>query len=568
MQRALELNVSEDSPADGPVFESTGDPVLDALGNGRWFQWATTAFVVLGLLLRVFRYLADFSFWCDETSLAANLIDFGYQDLGRPLSFAQACPIGFLAIEASAVHLFGFSTWSLRLAPVLSALASVVLFRHVAGRLLSGLGLLLAVAIFSVSWWPIGFAGEVKPYASDLFVSLSLLALSLEWLRRPDRTGWLWALAAAAVLAVPLSFPSVFVIGGTCLALAPAIWRRRRLGVWIPFLVLAIAPAAIFVALLPIYKLEPRVQSFMDDYWVRAFPPIGNPLRLLVWLAEAHTGTIFAYPIGYSFGGSVITSVCFVAGARWLWVRGHRTLVVLALAPLALCFVAAVFRRYPYGYQPRTMQFFAPAVCLFSGQGLVSLLPRLPAPKARRFVVGLAFVLYLTVAADTVVRDLVRPYKLPRDQKAREFAAWFWESLAYDAEVACARADLGIISNPNHWDKHWTDYYLCYQRIYFERHRQKKPLRVDLISSQHPLRCVLFNERPERSPAFQSWMQEMNKSFVYRGMREYTVGGYDFGSPDFANVYRVFEFVPRPGMVALSVPRITDSERSDHSIRR
>jgi hypothetical protein len=568
MRRANGPTPAAASSSRGQAAVPTGDPLLDAAGDGRFLRRATLAFVALGLILRLFRYLADFPLWCDEAHLAANLIDLGYSDLGRPLRYAQVCPVGFVAVETTAVHLFGFSTWTLRLAPLASALASVFLFRHVAGRILSGLPLLLAVATFSVSWWPIGFAAEVKPYATDLFVSLSLLALCLEWLRRPEQTAWLWGLAAAAVLAIPLSLPSVFVIGGACLALAPSVWQTRRSRAWMAFLALAVVPATAFAAFLPLYKLDPEVQSFMESYWARAFPPISDPVRVLGWLAEAHTGTLFAYPIGHARGGSLLTTLCFVAGTKTLWARGRRTLVVLGLAPLALCFGAAILHRYPYGYQPRTMQFFVPAVCLFAGQGLVSLVRLLPARTARRCVVGAALFVCLALAAASVVQDLVRPYRLHRDHLAREFAAWFWESLAYDAELACARTDLGLILDPKHRDIRWGEYYLCYQRIYSERHRQQKPLRFALISENHPLKCVFFNESPERSPVFQSWMGEMNKLFICRGSREYTVSGQGHRESDFANIYRVFEFVPRPGAVALSIPTMTDVERSDRAIRR
>src|SRR5206468_4542389 len=123
------------------------------------------------------------------------------------------------------------------------------------GGVRRGLPRVLALAAVSGSWWTVGLAAEVKPYASDLFVSLSLLALGLEWLRRPERTGWLWGLAAAAVVAVPLSLPSVFVTGGACLALAPSAWRTRRASTRGAWLALAVVPAATFAALLPLYKL-------------------------------------------------------------------------------------------------------------------------------------------------------------------------------------------------------------------------------------------------------------------------------------------------------------------------
>ena len=121
-------------------------------------------------------------------------------------------------------------------------------------------------------------------------------------------------------------------------------------------------------------------------------------------------------------------------------------------------------------------------------------------------------------------------------------------------DLGLMKTDLGLVIRPEHWDIHFTEYYLCYQKIYSERHRQNRPLRAERISEDHPLRCVFFNESPEGSPLFQAWMAEMSRSFVYRGSRDYTVTGVGPRGPDFANQYRVYEFVPRPGAVALGVP--------------
>ncbi|GAC1451556.1 MAG: hypothetical protein NVSMB9_36540 [Isosphaeraceae bacterium] len=542
----------------GGVEAFVGEVVDDVSGDRRRFQRLTLAFVGLGLFLRVMRYLIDLPLWSDEMSLAANLVDFQYGDLGRPLRYAQVCPVGFLAIEAAAVRLLGFSTWSLRLIPVVSGVASVFLFRHVAGRLVSGPPLLLAVAIFSVSWWPIGLAAEVKPYASDLFLSLALLALGLEWRRRPDQTAWLWGLAGLAVVAVPLSFPSVFVIGGVCLGLAPAVWRARRVGAWGAFVALAVVPATLFLALLPSYALTPAVKIYMDQYWADAFPPLGEVSQLPGWLVRAHTGMVFAYPIGWNPGGSTLTTVCFFAGVVTFWSQGRRGFLALVLGPLALCFLAAVFHRCPYGLQPRTMQFFAPAVCLVSGLGLDTLIGRLPTWKARRHAFTFCLLIYLALAAGELVFTLVHPYRHAQDQQARAFASWFWEEQSRDAEVVCARTDLGLTLDPRHWDKPWTDYYLCYQRIYLPRRRQNQPARIDALSDQHPLRCVFFNENLGASPDFREWMEGMQRSFTHRGTREYTVQRRDHGVVILVNQYLVFEFVPKPGAVALSLPTVSD----------
>jgi len=151
---------------------------LDSEATRRHIALATGCLVVLGILVRLLRYSLKFPLWGDESALAANFLDRGYLDLLRPLDFQQVAPPLFLWIELAIVRLFGFNEWTLRAFPCVCSVASVLLFRHVAGRLLTGVPLLLAVGIFSVAYYPVRLGAEVKQYASDLLVSLVLLAIA------------------------------------------------------------------------------------------------------------------------------------------------------------------------------------------------------------------------------------------------------------------------------------------------------------------------------------------------------------------------------------------------------
>jgi hypothetical protein len=212
------------------ILTSTGREARQA---DRWLERATWAFVALGVLLRIARYLMDYPLWWDEAFVAVNFIGRDYCDLLRPLDYGQVCPILFLWCELTIVKLLGFSEWSLRLFPLVCALAGVVLFRHVAGRVVRGLPLLLAVAIFATSFQPILHAADVKPYASDLLAALILVAIAFEWTRTPDRAGWMWVMAAIAPISIALSHPAIFVAAGNLLGLAPWVVKRRQRGIWI-----------------------------------------------------------------------------------------------------------------------------------------------------------------------------------------------------------------------------------------------------------------------------------------------------------------------------------------------
>src|SRR5271168_3925438 len=97
--------------------------------SNRWLERAVWGFVLLGLLVRLVRYLVVYPIWHDEAFLAVNFLDRGYRDLLRPLDYAQVSPILFLWIELTVVRVLGFSEWSLRLFPAICGLASVILFR-------------------------------------------------------------------------------------------------------------------------------------------------------------------------------------------------------------------------------------------------------------------------------------------------------------------------------------------------------------------------------------------------------------------------------------------------------
>src|SRR5262249_31108039 len=150
----------------------------------------------------------------------------------------QVAPLGFLWIELTMVRLLGFAEWSLRLFPLCCGILSLFVFRHLASRLLSGAAYVLAVACLAVSKVPIGLSTDAKPYASDLLIARVLLAIAVEWLRAPERTVWLWILAAVAPAALFVSLPAVFVAGAISLALVMPAWKSAEAKVrwgWLAF---------------------------------------------------------------------------------------------------------------------------------------------------------------------------------------------------------------------------------------------------------------------------------------------------------------------------------------------
>ena len=96
-------------------------------------------FIGLGISIRLLRFGLQHPLWSDEAFLTFNLISRDFEQLTHPLDYQQVCPLLFLWAEKAIGQAIGFSEWSLRLLPTIASIASLFLFRHVAGRLLRGL---------------------------------------------------------------------------------------------------------------------------------------------------------------------------------------------------------------------------------------------------------------------------------------------------------------------------------------------------------------------------------------------------------------------------------------------
>jgi hypothetical protein len=512
--------------------------------QSRTIYWLTWAFVGLGVLLRAARYGQNYPLWWDEAFVGVNLLKRGYLDMLRPLDYGQVCPLLFLWVELTAVKLLGFSEPVLRLFPLLCGVGSVMLFRTIAGRVLTGVPLLLSVAILAVAYHPIRHSADVKPYASDLLVALILLGLTIEWWRRRDGTIWLWALAAFGPVAVALCYPAAFVTGGLILALIPAVWRTHQRSAWIAWIVFLIGTVGTFLTLFVLMTSAQADETLpgMRADWAGSFPPWRNPLALARWLITIHAGSMLAYPFGGERGASALTFVLVAVGIVALWRRGRTLVVAACLAPLAVAFVAAAMHRYPYGGSPRFMLYVGPAACLLAGYGAALVWSRISRPRIRSLVLGVGLIALAAVGVGPATAELFHPYRSVHAERSREFARRFWPSLAADSEVGCLLWDFGL----GRWNSIHLNVavYLCNQRIYSPARKNGCGPRWAAISKCRPLRCVIPLTRDIQEEALSGWTRRMASQFELRARNTVVVNMAEAGAPARIERYRILEFVP------------------------
>jgi hypothetical protein len=577
------------------------ETLLSPQAQRRWLL----ALMIVGIVLRLTRYLLRFPLWEDEAMLSANLIDRGYSQLLQPLHYCQVAPTLFLWGQLTLVKLLGFHEYSLRLIPFLCGLGSLVLFRHVAGRLLQGTALILAVGLFAVAYPMTRYAAEAKPYGCDLLLALAMLALAIQWLRQPNQTRWLWYLAALVGPAVGYSFPAIFIASGVSLVVlcrmaagmrcrvpateAPSAATGEALGGssplpaasgWTAWLVYNVILAASFAAVLigSKYSVGATNQQTMEDaHWASTFPPIAQLQKLPRWLLETHAGAMLGYPVGGPNWGSSFSLLCVLAGLAAIGLRRRWMLLGLLLAPLAMNFIAAAMHRFPYGGHARMTLFLAPAFCILIAVGLTAVLAwvegRLQRPGATRIgssLVGMAAGLrgwYLNgctitlgllalLGAGSWLRDVAQPYKSTTTLRAREFAQWFWFELAHDSELVSCETDLKTDMSPDKLNCGWSSLYFCNQRIYSPRHARCEQPQLGRVTADRPLRCVLYRspreeqESPPPDPQTrQRWLEKMQADYDLVTHDTYPFAAYDKSdrrqiSDDYVEV---FKFVPKGG---------------------
>ena len=518
-------------------------------------------FVGLALAARAVRYLLCFPLWEDECFLVSNLIDADYAKLLDPLNYHQVAPVLFLWLELTIVKLLGFNEWSLRLFPFACGAGSLLLFRHLTGRLLRGPARLLAVAAFCASYSGIRYTAEAKPYGPDQFVALLLLAAAVGWWRGDNRFRWLFVLAALTPIAIGLSYPAVFVAGGISLFMAselvlePKADRRHAWTGWLAY------NAVLGVAFLTMLRLAAKSQAdselnWMRDYWKDHLPSLASPLEFLVWFLKTHTGDLLAIPLGGEHGASTITFVFVVLGIAGLIRRRRYRVLVLCLAPAGLNMVAALLGRFPYGGHVKFSQYLAPAICLLLGTGIAVLMSLRPASAEVRWrYVRIALVILALIPLGTMARDFVCPYKSPTDVRYRDFARWFWPIAQFGGEVACLHTDLGLEFAPGTFHHlGWSAMYVCNQRIYSPRRRLGKPVDWARIGDDWPLHCVEYRAEvyPYDGAAQQAWLDSMDERYEL-------VSQDVFPSPVYAqrggillctDKLVVYKFVPRAVVVS------------------
>ncbi|HET6575246.1 MAG TPA: glycosyltransferase family 39 protein [Fimbriiglobus sp.] len=333
--------------------------------------------LLAGLALRTFCYARNQSLWIDEAFLALNVVYRTVPELAEPLDLNQGAPLGYLLVCKSVVKAFGSSELALRLPSFVAALVGFAAFIRLAYRMLPLAAARIAVCLFALSPYLIAYAAEFKQYELDATVAILLTLIGLPvW--RDEAGPWrLVGFAAAGAVAVWVSHPAAFVLGGVgTAALADAAARRdraallARLGVVAAWLVSFGLCYALFLRKL-------GTNQFLLDYWAGKFMPFPpTSPGDLAWVVD-HFLKFFDKPGGLTsaeFATGGLAALGFLLAVLVLARRDWRLLVAL-VGPLGLALVASAVHKYPFA--GRLLLYAVPALVLMVAYGAALIAARL-----------------------------------------------------------------------------------------------------------------------------------------------------------------------------------------------
>ncbi|HYN06489.1 MAG TPA: hypothetical protein VES67_03770 [Vicinamibacterales bacterium] len=256
-----------------------------------WPRFQHVGSLVIGLAavgLNVAVWLTAPPFWLDEETIALNVRDRGFAELGGTLWFGQSAPLGWLVLERATLLALGTSEAAMRAVPLLFGIALIAAALWFGRRWMGSLGTAALVLLCAFGPYLVHYRFEVKHYTADAFWALLLPALAV-WAiegdsprRRLHRLLIWWTAAAVGLW---LANGALLVTPGVALLLVVIMWRRhgRRAamttialgGIWLAFFVTHYE-----------WSIRPALQSqHLHNFWAEQLAPASDgPIALARWV--------------------------------------------------------------------------------------------------------------------------------------------------------------------------------------------------------------------------------------------------------------------------------------------
>lgn len=365
----------------------------NVLKNNKIYFWSLGLIFVLAILLRLDLCIFNRSFWFDEAALAINVLDKGFFDLFKELSYYQSAPPMFLFETKMLVEIFPLSEFTFRTIPFLVSILTLPVFYIFSKYFLySRPARLLAAFLFAINTNLIFYSTEFKPYALDVFAAITLPLLILRFkLKSPVFLGFIFALFTWYSYA-----SGIMAFAYSILLLAFVIKNKKELKNFLLF----ILPQFLNVFLFALHLgAIDNTRFFMTKIWAHGY--ILKDFSNFLDLFFENIYYIFQ-PFKMPFGAQAfIFGLICLLGAIFIF-KSNKIKFWLLSMPYFILLLLACIGSYPY--QDRLTLFLTPMFLIFFSK----FFDYFSKKSISLVVLGLIFIfsLYPSYCAQKVMKNL------------------------------------------------------------------------------------------------------------------------------------------------------------------
>lgn len=380
----------------------------DAIPQSRAARILLVVALLVGIGLRVSRFLENRALWNDEAKLALS-IGRDFIRLLRPLDYNQVAPILYLWMLKAGTSLFGVHEWTLRLPSLVAGILMLWVVWLLGRRVLSEVGALVVVTLAATAPMLVAYSTEAKPYELDGCVSAILLLLALRVYERDDSRRRI-TLGLAGVAGIGFSIPAVLILGAISGAFLFSAWRRRSWPMAMTTAVWGIVWLSAFFLQRHLVYSGLGTDAVMKGFWDGVMIRIGEPGWTGRLLLSVRTGVLGAMDPGYQFLRFLAPVVAGI-GTLVIWKRSGGIVALMLALCLGLAMLASAVALWPI--DGRLALFLTPIALLWFGAGADLLWPALSNHTPIKVtVVGLVIL--------PVLHNITHPAQFPPLERSRE----------------------------------------------------------------------------------------------------------------------------------------------------
>lgn len=159
-------------------------------------------------------YLQNRSLILDESNLAHNIAQRGFDGLFGSLLNSQISPPLYLCISKLSTLLFGINEYALRLPSIIAGIGSMYVFYLLVKKLItSDIAQCYVLFMLGFSTLAIRYSSEFKQYGFDILLTLIFTLFAVSNIDNLAKSKYFLILTLAGSIAIWLSMPIIFILG-------------------------------------------------------------------------------------------------------------------------------------------------------------------------------------------------------------------------------------------------------------------------------------------------------------------------------------------------------------------